>query len=99
MSECHSTLTPVDSKSKLSITDGPLVVDSSDYRSIVGALQYLTLTRLDLAYAVQQVCLFMHDPREAHLALVKQVLRYVKGTLNVGLHLGVGPVDTSHIIL
>jgi len=94
MSECHSTLTPVDSKSKLSITDGPLVVDSSDYRSIVGALQYLTLTRLDLAYVVQQVCLFMHDPRKAHLALVKQVLRYVKGTLDVGLHLGVGPVDT-----
>ena len=71
MSECHSTLTPVDSKSKLSATDGH--VNPSEYRSIVGALQYLTLTRPDLAYAVQQVCLFMHDPREPHLALVKRI--------------------------
>jgi hypothetical protein len=60
----------------------------------VGALQYLTLTRPDLAYAVQQVCLFMHDPREPHLALVKRILRYVKGTLSSGLHIGTGPVDS-----
>jgi len=55
MSECHSTTTPVDCKSKLSATEGPLVADPSEYRSIAGALQYLTLTRPDLAYAVQQV--------------------------------------------
>ena len=97
MSECHSTLTPVDSKSKLSASDGPPVADPSEYRSIVGALQYLTLTRPDLAYAIQQVCLFMHDPREPHLALVKRILRYVKGTLDASLSLGAGPVDT-HII-
>jgi len=94
MSECHSTLTPVDSKSKLSASDGPPVVDPSEYRSIVGALQYLTLTRPDLAYAILQVCLFMHDPRELHLALVKRILRYVKGTLDASLSLGAGPVDT-----
>ena len=99
MSKCHSTLMPIDSKSKLSTTDGPPVVDPSEYRSIVGALQYLTLTRPDLAYAVQQVCLFMHDPREPHLALVKRILRYVKGTLDAGLSLGVGSVDTQHILM
>ena len=71
MSECHSTTTPVDTKAKLSATDGAPVVDPSEYRSLAGALQYLTLTRSDLAYDVQQVCLFMHDPREPHLALVK----------------------------
>jgi hypothetical protein len=60
MAECHSTVTPVDTQDKLSATAGdPLSSsDSSDYRSLVGALQYLTLTCLDLAYAVQQVCLF-----------------------------------------
>jgi len=94
MSECHSTTTPVDCKSKLSASDGPPVADPSEYRSITGALQYLTLTRPDLAYAVQQVCLFMHDPREPHLALVKHILRYVKGTLSSGLQIGVGPVDS-----
>jgi hypothetical protein len=86
--------TPVDSRSKLPATDGDPVGDPSEYRSLAGALQYLTLTRPSHAYTVQQVCLFMHDPREPHLALIKRILRYVKGTLNVGLHLGVGSVSS-----
>ena len=94
MSDCHSTTTPVDCKSQLSASDGPPVADPSEYRSIAGALQYLTLTRPDLAYVVQQVCLLMHNPREPHLALVKRILRYVKGTLSSGLQIGVGAVDS-----
>nr|GEX74840.1 ribonuclease H-like domain-containing protein [Tanacetum cinerariifolium] len=50
-----------------------------------GGLKYLTLTRSDTSYAVQQVCLYMHDPREPHLAALKRVLRYVHGTLDFGL--------------
>ena len=88
MAECHSTATPVDTHAKLSAQDG------SEYRSLAGALQYLTLTRPDLAYAVQQVCLFMHDPREPHMALIKRILRYVKGTLSSGLHIGIGSVQS-----
>jgi hypothetical protein len=38
------------------------------------------------------MCLFMHDLREPHLALIKHILRYVKGTLSTGLHLSSGPV-------
>jgi hypothetical protein len=64
------------------------------YRSLAGALQYLTLIRPNLAYVVQQVCLFMHDPRESHLAFLKCILRYVKGTLSYGLRIGTGPVDS-----
>jgi len=93
MAECHSTLTPVDARAKLSTTEGSPVADPTEYRSLADALQYLTLTRPDLAYAVQQVCLFMHDPREPHLALVKRILQYVKGTLSAGLHISTGPVD------
>ncbi|GJX78312.1 ribonuclease H-like domain-containing protein [Tanacetum coccineum] len=52
-----------------------------------GALQYLTFTRPDISYAVQQVCLFMHDPREPHLSALKRILRYVRGTLSYGLQL------------
>ena len=58
----------------------------------VGALHRLlgiSVARSDLAYIVQQVCLFMHDPREPHLALIKHILCYVKGILNTGLHLGI----------
>ena len=93
MSECHSTATPVDVRTKLSASEGAQVANPSEYRSIAGALQYLTLTRPDLAYVVQQVCLFMHDPREPHLALIKRILRYVKGSLSAGLQLGTGAAD------
>jgi hypothetical protein len=62
MAECHSTMTPVDTHAKISVVVGAPVVDPSMYRSIVGAPHYITQTRPDLAYAVRQVCLFMHDP-------------------------------------
>ena len=99
MSECHPTATSADARTKLSATDGAPVADPSEYRSLAGALQYLTLTRPDLAFAVQQVCLFMHDPREPHMALIKNILLYVKGTLSAGLHLGTGPVRPNHRLL
>lgn len=47
----------------------------------------------DIAYAVQQVCLHMHDPREPHLAALKRILRYVRGTLHLGLHLRPSQID------
>jgi hypothetical protein len=72
--------------------DGPPVENTTHYRGLAGALQYLTFTRADIAYAVQQVCLFMHDPREPHRALVKRILRYLKGTLDYGLQLHRSPV-------
>ncbi|XP_025828745.1 uncharacterized protein LOC112903741 [Panicum hallii] len=74
MAECHSTAMPEDSKSKLSATYGPPVADPSEYMSVADALHYLTLTHPDLEYVVQQVCLFMHDLREPHFALIKHIL-------------------------
>jgi hypothetical protein len=87
MSDCQPVRTPVDSGSKLSVHDGDPLENPTAYRSLTGALQYLTITRPDLAYAVQQACLFMHAPRSSHLNLVKRILRYVKGTLDHGLHI------------
>jgi hypothetical protein len=84
MSSCKPCSTPVDTHSKLS-KDGAPVADATQYRSLAGALQYLTFTRPDIAYAIQQVCLYMHDPREPHLALIKCILRYLQGTLDHGL--------------
>jgi hypothetical protein len=84
MSGCKPCTTPIDTNAKLS-ADGPPVADATDYRALAGALQRLTFTRPDISYAVQQICLYMHDPREPHLALIKRVLRYIKGTLDYGL--------------
>ncbi|GKD85817.1 ribonuclease H-like domain-containing protein, partial [Tanacetum coccineum] len=78
--------TPIDTDSKLG-PDGVPVQDPTLYRSLAGGLQYLTFTRPDLSYAVQHVCLYMHDPREPHFAALKRILRYVQGTLELGLQL------------
>ena len=85
MLSCKPCATPVDLSSKLSATDGPLFSDPTLYRSLAGALQYLTFTRPDLSYAVQQVCLFMHEPREPHFAFMKRIIRYLQGTNDYGL--------------
>ncbi|GJY48824.1 ribonuclease H-like domain-containing protein [Tanacetum coccineum] len=44
------------------------------YRSLAGALQYLTFTRSDISYVVQQVCLYMRDPQEPHFSALKRIL-------------------------
>lgn len=87
MTNCKPAPTPADTKPKSSRSKGDLISNPSWYRSMVGALQYLTLTRPGIAYAVQQVCLHMHAPRTSHATLLKRVLRYVKGTTTLGLHL------------
>ncbi|GKA10723.1 ribonuclease H-like domain-containing protein [Tanacetum coccineum] len=78
--------TLVNSESKLG-DDGDPVYDLTLYRSLASSLQYITFTRPDISYAVQQVCLYMHDHREPHFSALKRILRYVRGTLDYGLQL------------
>ena len=87
MTGCKPCTTPVDLKSKLAEDGGQPVKNPTKYRSLAGALQYLTFTRPDISYAVQQVCLFMHDPHELHLQALKRVIRYLQGTKTMGLQL------------
>ncbi|GJY34362.1 ribonuclease H-like domain-containing protein [Tanacetum coccineum] len=86
MMNCNPCKTHVSTESKLG-PDGDPVENPSLFRSLAGALQYLTFTRPDLSYAVQQICLYMHDPREPHYTALKRILRYVRGTLDHGLQL------------
>ena len=53
MSDCKPASTPINTKSKVSSSTGTALADPTFYRSIVGALQYLTLMRPDLSYAMQ----------------------------------------------
>jgi histone deacetylase 1/2 len=89
MKNCKAVATLADAKSKLSVSDGTPVsaADASFFRSIAGVLQYLTLTRPDIAYVVQQLCLHMHAPHDIHVAMLKRVLRYIKGTPQIGIQL------------
>nr|GEW61290.1 ribonuclease H-like domain-containing protein [Tanacetum cinerariifolium] len=98
MKNCNPCRTPVDTKSKLG-SDGDPVSDPTLYRSLAGALQYLTFTRPDLSYVVQQVCLYMHDPRDPHFTALKRILLYVRGTLDYGLQLHVSSTTQLSALL
>ncbi|XP_050909345.1 uncharacterized mitochondrial protein AtMg00810-like [Lathyrus oleraceus] len=87
VSSRKSCPTLVDTKLKLSAKTSTPYEDPSLYRSLSGALQYLTFTRPDITYAVQQICLFMHDPMDDHMHSLRCILRYIQGTSHYGLHL------------
>ncbi|KAL7604250.1 hypothetical protein Lser_V15G17478 [Lactuca serriola] len=59
--------------------------DITLYRSLVGALHYLTITHLDLSYVVNKDSQSLHSPTNVHFQAVKCILRYVKGTITFGL--------------
>lgn len=71
MANCKPATTPAQVSPKLSTTARTPVTNGSFYRSITSALQYLTLTRPDIAHAVNQACLHLHAPHDAHWNLVR----------------------------
>ncbi|XP_022018838.1 uncharacterized mitochondrial protein AtMg00810-like [Helianthus annuus] len=88
MSSCRPVHTPVDTHVKLSATGGDPFHDPTLYRSLAGALQYLTFTRPDISYAVQQICIHMHAPTTVHWEALKRIIRYIQRTQSYGLTLG-----------
>ncbi|KAI5339079.1 hypothetical protein L3X38_018351 [Prunus dulcis] len=70
--------------------DGKPYSHPEQYRSIVGALQYLTFTRPDIAFSVNQACQFMHNPMESHVVAVKRIIRFVSGFI---VYLGSSPLS------
>ncbi|XP_066323767.1 uncharacterized mitochondrial protein AtMg00810-like [Miscanthus floridulus] len=91
MANCKPASTPVEAKPKLSANDGKPMSDSTFYLSITGALQYLTLTRPDIAYGMNQACLHMHAPRDVLWNLVKRILRCLRGSINHGIKISAAP--------
>ncbi|XP_071714956.1 uncharacterized mitochondrial protein AtMg00810-like [Rutidosis leptorrhynchoides] len=87
MTNCNPVSTPVDTQRKLSSSEGTPYHNPTLYRSLAGALQYLTFTCPDISYAVQQICLHMHAPTTTHLLALKRIIRYLQGTLSLGLHI------------
>ncbi|KAJ3688843.1 hypothetical protein LUZ61_018007 [Rhynchospora tenuis] len=77
--------TPMQAGKQVSKYSGTKLTDPQVYRSIVGALQYATITRPDLTFAVNKASQFMAEPTEEHWQLVKRILRYIQGTIQHGL--------------
>ncbi|XP_020963941.1 uncharacterized protein LOC110265332 [Arachis ipaensis] len=84
MVDAKPTPTPILSSPRLSATDGNAFENPSLYRSVVGGLQYATLTRPDIAYAVNKISQYMHSHTDVHWKAVKRRLRYLGGTIRYG---------------
>ncbi|KFL89552.1 hypothetical protein AmDm5_1575 [Acetobacter malorum] len=91
MSNSKPCATPCLPSHRLLKDDGDPYHSPDQYRSIVGALQYLTFTRPDIAFAVNQCCQFMHQPMTSHVVAVKRILRYLSGTIHYGINFQSGP--------
>ncbi|XP_073351755.1 uncharacterized protein [Aegilops tauschii subsp. strangulata] len=87
MKDCKPSPTPLPSSEKLSAFEGqPLKEEEiTKYMSAVGALQYLTLTRPDISFAVNKVCQYLHAPTIVHWTAVKRIVRYIRYTVSLGL--------------
>ena len=72
--------TPRELNVKLRKEEGDLLVDPSLYRKLVGSLVYLTITKPNISFVVQQVSQFLHTSRHIHLAVVRGIICYVQGT-------------------
>lgn len=87
MQGCKPMPTPMLSYPPLTKQPNAPLENETDYRAIVGSLQYLTLTRPDIAYPVNKLAQYLHHPTAAHWVALKRVLRYLHGTINYGIHL------------
>ena len=85
MDDAKPVATPMSSTQVLTLNSGDLLSDRSEYRVIVGSLQYLGLTRPDIAFHVNRLSQFMHQPTSTHWEAAKRVLRYLAGTADKGI--------------
>ncbi|KAG8478853.1 hypothetical protein CXB51_028662 [Gossypium anomalum] len=85
MKDCKPVATPADPGTKLSVDSSKELVNPTLFKSIIGSLRYLTITRPDIMYAVGIVSRYMEKPKHDHLIATKRILRYIKGTMDQGL--------------
>ncbi|KAL6323488.1 hypothetical protein AAG906_039061 [Vitis piasezkii] len=77
--------TLMSSTGHLTLNDGSPPANATHFRSLVGGLQYLQLTRPDIAFAINKLAQFMHAPTQTHWTAAKRLLRYLKHTIHFGL--------------
>jgi hypothetical protein len=85
MLECKSMNIPMETKLELLVDTSLELIDATLYRQIIGSLMYLTNTRPNICFSVNTLSQFPVEPRHVHLVFAKHVMRYLKGTLDIGL--------------
>nr|GEX11460.1 copia protein [Tanacetum cinerariifolium] len=82
---CDPVHTPMVEKSNLDADPQRKEVDPTCYCGMIGSLMYLTASRPDLQFVVCMCARYQAKPTEKHLHSVKRIVRYLKGTINMGL--------------
>nr|GEU73947.1 hypothetical protein [Tanacetum cinerariifolium] len=85
LNTCDIIGTPMDIKDKLDLDQIRTLIDATKYRSMIGALMYLTSSRPDIVHATCVCARYQAHPTEKHLKEVKRIFRYLRGTVNMGL--------------
>lgn len=74
-----------DDKAEIIDPNGELFEEPEKYRRLIGKLLYLTMTRLDISYAVQTLSQFLNAPKKSHFEAVVRLVRYIKKAPGQGL--------------
>ncbi|XP_014511425.1 uncharacterized protein LOC106770113 [Vigna radiata var. radiata] len=85
MTEFNPVCNPIVSGTVLSKDDEGTLVDATKFKQVVGSLMYLTVTQLDVMFRGSLINRYMATPKASHLATTKQILRYVKGTIEYSI--------------
>ncbi|XP_058211725.1 uncharacterized mitochondrial protein AtMg00810-like [Rhododendron vialii] len=94
MTDCRPCASPSSLKSSPLMPDVPFS-NPEFYRTLVGSLQYLTLTRPEISFSVNAVCQHMHNPLTSRFTAIKHILRYLRGTIHQGLLFTKGALQFS----
>ncbi|KAI9160575.1 hypothetical protein LWI28_009567 [Acer negundo] len=84
MIDAKPVQTPLPTSPPITLRSGTILDDPTNFRTVVGSLQYLSLTRPDFSFAINKLSQYMHQPTSDHWELVKRLLRYLCGTLDDG---------------
>lgn len=76
--ELNKKLTTLESDASAGETHDPILKDPGQYQRLVGRLMYLTITRPDIAFAVQNLSQFIHAPKLSHMEAALRVVKYIK---------------------
>lgn len=93
MRECHSATTPAAIKHPHSADEQTPYDNPTQFRQLIGVLQYLILTRPDISFTINKLCQAMHNPTKLHFQQLKRLLRYVHGTFDYGLQISPTTLD------
>ncbi|PKU66895.1 Retrovirus-related Pol polyprotein from transposon TNT 1-94 [Dendrobium catenatum] len=94
MDQSKPVITPLSSRPPSNAASSTIYEHPQLYRQLIGALQYLTITRPDIQFAVQQLCQHMQTPLLTHYESLKRLLRYIHGSSGTGI-----PLNKTNLIL